>query len=137
MFVLLSDMLKHKEGVVVAAQSPGIQDDYLSMKMPRSSRKRLPDHGQSRIRVEAHHNVNSGAHACPQGVEALHGRCIPNHGRGRIRAVALHAWHNQEDAAYEMLVPEEKEIGRQHEISTVYSARRDVNEQLIIWSLVG
>ena len=103
MFVLLSDMLKHKEGVVVAAQSPGIQDDYLSMKMPRSSRKRLPDHGQSRIRVEAHHNVNSGAHACPQGVEALHGRCIPNHGRGRIRAAALHAWHNQEDAAYQPL----------------------------------
>ena len=37
------------------------------------------------------------------GVEALHGRCMPNHGRGRIRAAALHAWHNQGDAAYQPL----------------------------------
>ena len=31
--VLLGDMSKHKEGIVVAAQSHGIQDNYLSMKM--------------------------------------------------------------------------------------------------------
>jgi len=32
--VLLSDMLKHNEGVMVAAQSHRMQDDNLAMKMP-------------------------------------------------------------------------------------------------------
>ena len=32
--VLLSDVLKHKGGVVVAAQSHGMQDDNLSAKTP-------------------------------------------------------------------------------------------------------
>jgi len=86
---ILSDMLKEKEGAMVAAQSHGMQDNNLSMKMPT---KFTEASARSWPRLETLHKVNSEART---GVEALHGRCMPNHGRGRIRAAALQAWHNQ------------------------------------------
>jgi len=67
-------------------------------KYPRSSAKRRRPH---------YHIVNSVAHTCPEGAEALHGTC---NDRGRIvlRAATLHARHNQDDAPYHLPARTEK-----------------------------